>query len=300
MLPSSNNKIQICPFSAEKIPGSGQPTNSSPSRRGCFACASRVSGSGLARHFSSRTLNKIKAYWSLEQSIGYWSESHNIFFHLNLADNAWHFCFSEIKDSFYGSYLQETIKQYTRWIFHRVFLEWWVIFAVFSNWYWYFQPSRLLVSYNVIFRVGSSCLSTWLTLLPLKILRTNNNHYPQLLDMLLSLQRCPEGILPFFLLLCPSESANDQRLGKFLLWISAAESPDDNNIPRRAVRRSSAPPASKWHWSVRAACFWVVCERSVWARSSPMKRCLLNIHNVLCVLLCGPKVCLQTGPRLRS
>ena len=58
---------------------------------------------------------------------------------------------------------------------HRVFLERWVIVAIFSNSYWNFQPSRFLVSYNVIFRVGS----TWLTLLPLQILRTYDNPYPR-------------------------------------------------------------------------------------------------------------------------
>ena len=53
-----------------------------------------------------------------------------------------------------------------------------------------------------------------------------------------SLQGCPEGILLSLLLVCPSESANDQRLGKFLLWISAAESPDYDNISRRAFRQA--------------------------------------------------------------
>ena len=77
-----------------------------------------------------------------------------------------------------------------------------------------------------------------LTLLSLQILSTYNNQYPRPLATLLSLQRCPEGILPSYLLLCPSESANDQRLGKLLLWISAAESPDDDEIPLRAVRQA--------------------------------------------------------------
>ena len=39
------------------------------------------------------------------------------------------------------------------------------------------------------------------------------------------------------LLLCPSES-NNHRLGGFLLWISDIESPEDDNIPQRAVRQA--------------------------------------------------------------
>ena len=63
------------------MPKPGQPSNSSPSRRGYWCCAaSRVLGIGLASHFSSRMFDKIKAYWSREQSIGYWSETHNVFF----------------------------------------------------------------------------------------------------------------------------------------------------------------------------------------------------------------------------
>ena len=39
--------------------------------------------------------------------------------------------------------------QYTRWKLHSVFLEWWVIEAVFSNWYWHFlqQDSWFLTVY---------------------------------------------------------------------------------------------------------------------------------------------------------
>ena len=52
------------------------------------------------------------------------------------------------------------------------------------------------------FRVGS--ISSWLTLLPMQILRTYNNQYPRLFETLLSLQRCPEGIcLSFSLLAAP-------------------------------------------------------------------------------------------------
>ena len=54
-----------------------------------------------------------------------------------------------------------------------------------------------------------------------------NIQYHRPLETLPSLQGCPEGILLSILLLCPSESANDQRLGKFLLWIFAAEFPPD-------------------------------------------------------------------------
>ena len=36
------------------------------------------------------------------------------------------------------------------------FFKWWVIVALFSNWYWNFQPLRFLVSCSVIFRVGST------------------------------------------------------------------------------------------------------------------------------------------------
>ena len=85
-------------------------------------------------------------------------------------------------------------------------------------------------SYSVIFRVGS----TWLTLLPLQIWRTYNNQYPRPLEMLPSLQRCPEGIHFSFLLLCPSESANDQRQGKSCYGFPPDDDnpefpPDDNN-----------------------------------------------------------------------
>ena len=59
---------------------------------------------------------------------------------------------------------------------------------------------RFLVSYSAIFCVGS----TWMTLLPLQILRTYNNQYSRLLETRLSLQRCPEGIrLSFRLLAAP-------------------------------------------------------------------------------------------------
>ena len=77
--------------------------------------------------------------------------------------------------------------------------------AIFSNWYWNFQPSRFLVSYNVIFSVGS----TWLTLLPFQTLRTYSNQYPRQLETLQSLQWSLEGIPLSFLLPCPSKSAND-------------------------------------------------------------------------------------------
>ena len=50
------------------------------------------------------------------------------------------------------------------------FLSCGVIVAIFGIWCWHFQPARFLVSYIVIFCVGS----TWLALLPLQIWRTYN------------------------------------------------------------------------------------------------------------------------------
>ena len=98
--------------------------------------------------------------------------------------------FSEIEDRFYGSGLQETNQRiYSMKISSRFS---WVVSngRCFSNWCWLFKPSRFLVSYSVIFRVGS----TWLTVLPLQIWRTYNNQYPRPLETLPSLQGCPIGL----------------------------------------------------------------------------------------------------------
>ena len=207
----SNSSLSIC--SRKNISGQGQPSNPISLRQGCFARASRVLGIGLDRHFSSRMLDKIKAYWSLEQSI----DPNLTMYFFTLAALGWQcltlFFFRNHLESITAFMVQvckKRIKKYTRWKLHRVFLERCVVVTIFSNWYWNFQPARLLVSYNRIFRVGS----TWLTLLPLlqalQILKPYNNQYPWPLDTLPSLQRCQEGILLSFLLLCPTES----------LWIS--------------------------------------------------------------------------------
>ena len=62
---------------------------------------SPILGIELDRHFSSRMFDKIKAHWSLKQSIGYWSESCNVFFHSSWTwltnwvtmQTAWHYFF---------------------------------------------------------------------------------------------------------------------------------------------------------------------------------------------------------------
>ena len=59
---ANSNLFVFCPG---KIPGPGQPSNSSQARRRVedadVARASRVLGIDLARHFSSRIIDKIKA-----------------------------------------------------------------------------------------------------------------------------------------------------------------------------------------------------------------------------------------------
>ena len=151
------------------------PSNSSPSRRGCWCCAASIElGIDPARHFSSRMFDKIKAYSSLEQSIGSWSDSseyHNVFFHLS-----WTWLtrpdiilFQKSRSVFMVQIFKKQMKQYTGWILHRIFLEWSEIVAVFSNWYWNstFKILGFRV-YSVIFRVGS----IGLTKFPLQKLRT--------------------------------------------------------------------------------------------------------------------------------
>ena len=58
--------------------------------------------------------------------------------------------FQKWRTNFMVQVFKKRINWYTRWIFHRVFLEWWVIIAVFSNWDLNFQSSTFLISYHAI------------------------------------------------------------------------------------------------------------------------------------------------------
>ena len=62
--------------------------------------------------------------------------------------------FQKSRTAFMVQVFKKRIKEYTWWILQHVFLGWWTIIAVFSNWYRNFQPSRSLVSYNVIFALA--------------------------------------------------------------------------------------------------------------------------------------------------
>ena len=208
-------------FCQNKIPGQGQLSIKPLSESlGMFCARKQTIGYWSSPSFlvedvwqDLRILIARAEYWVL-----IWISQYIFSLYLNLADNAWHTSFSEIEDSFYDSNFQETSQiKYSMKVTSRFA---WVVCdcRCFSNWYWNFRPSRFLDSYNVMFRVGSSCSSTCPTLLPLQILRThnnqylNNNQYPpsRSLETLLNQQRCPEGILLSLLLLCLSESANDQ------------------------------------------------------------------------------------------
>ena len=116
MLLSSNIRKMFV-FRRKKLSGAVN-LNSSPLHQGCWCWeASRVLGIDFARNFSSRMFDKIKSFWlpHLVQSIGYWSEIHNVFFHfcwskqLNLVNNAFHYCSQKSRKAFMVQETNQTI-----------------------------------------------------------------------------------------------------------------------------------------------------------------------------------------------
>ena len=174
VLPFSKNRFEFVRFPAKENSWAGSTLNSSPSCQGSrMFCACKQS----IRYWSSVSL-LIGEFWQdqsiLIASADYWAliwTSQCIFrfswtclkFSLKMPD----IILSQKSTTIsLVQFFKKQIKLYTRW--------------------------KFLVSYNVIFRVGSIRLTSWS--LYLQTLGTYNNQYPRPLETPLYLQRCPEGI----------------------------------------------------------------------------------------------------------
>ena len=165
----------------------------------------------------------------IDESIEYRSESQNLFLlYLNLANNVWHFSFSEIEDSFMVQEMNQILCSMNK-TSHCSWVE--ILVAVFSDWYWIRnQISKVKLHSNI---------QGWQ--------KTHGWHYPRKFR---SLRKIPT-------MTSPSESPKFMEIP----WaMSPSEIPKLTEIPLGGItlgipQRVNWKYFSRLYWIVPIACF---------------------------------------------